>query len=278
MTRFSPSPRFSFLLSLFGLLALLLPAVAAQEAQASGDVDLKSEIDKSVRWLRSKQAPDGNYGGDVKGTAWALQALAASPRAYTRRDGPFVAKALDYLAAHQGEKGGIHDAGANELERTAQSVLSWLALSRYEDEESVKTRTRLEGFFSTPVKPRATPDLTVEQARAIYVERLARRKADYSWSGPDGAVVRTSEAIIDLSRCYLALEAKAGKAGKTATTRKLPPFDAADRTSTVTSLRKGALFLVAVSENGLCGGPEAGTTAMALGALQKLPALRSTSI
>ena len=70
----------------FCLFLLLLPglveALPAARAQASGaaSVDLKSEIDKSIRWLRARQAPDGSYGGGVEGTAWTQPARVRSPR------------------------------------------------------------------------------------------------------------------------------------------------------------------------------------------------------
>lgn len=85
------------------------PAAAAlgvplpQDGSLAG---LKEEVDVSVRWLRGTQNPEtGAYGGGVEGTAWALYALARSPRKYTADDGPFVKKALSFLISGQGEDG-----------------------------------------------------------------------------------------------------------------------------------------------------------------------------
>ena len=262
-------------------LLLLLPALlaAAPLAQKSaGEVDLKTEIDRSIRWLRSSQAPDGGYGGGVEGTAWALQAFATSPRAYTRRDGPFVAGALDYLAGRQGEKGEIHDVGAEPLDRIGQSTLAWLALAHFEDPASQAIKARLAGYFQAPPTIAAEPKLSVEEARALSAKRLAERRADFSWSGKQGAVVHTCAALVELSRCHRVLKPKNAAAEQASL---LPPFDDADRQSTVTSMRKGALFLIAVSEDGKWGAPgrpEAGLTAMAIGALLALPEPRPEEV
>lgn len=255
---------------------------AAQVASLD-EIDLKSEIDRSIRWLRSKQAPDGSYGGGIENTAWVLQALAMSPRHYTRRDGPFVAKALDYLLAHQSaENGGIYIEGPDELrhnyEQTAQSAMAWLALRQYHDDGSEKARVKLEKFFQTPLKPKARKPLTVVEARAEVAKWFARRKPDSSWEGPNGTINRTSEAIIALSHCRKALTPAKGES-QAATL--LPTFSDADREGTLDALRRGALYLVAVSEDGLWGAPgqpELGVTAMALGALQELPKPRPESI
>lgn len=259
------------------LLLALLACFSSLHALATpqlGEVDLGAEIDRSLRWLRSKQAPDGSYGGGVEGTAWALQAFAMSHRDYARRDGPFVARALDYLAARQQESGGIFDEGAKDFERTEQSILAWIALGEFDDEASVALRAKLLRFFPSPIQADEEPLPAREEATKLALATLARRKPDFSWGGPDGAVVHTSRGIITLSRCRAAL--KTPKATATSAS-KLPPFDEADREATVDSMLRGALFLLAVSEDGLWGAPGApdlGLTAMALGALQELPAPR----
>lgn len=284
--------------ALISLLACLVPLlVAPHAASAQGpdetdataqepslrDLDLESEIDRSVRWLRSKQTPDGSYGGSVSGTAWALQAYALCPRKYTRRDGPFVAKALDYLAAKQNaQNGGIYILGPDEelhdIERTAQSALAWLALRQFHDEESDGVRVKLEKFFSTPLRPDSAKPLSPAEAEQQLAQWIARRKPDASWEGPNGAIVRTAEGIIALARCRKAL-GESSKPAQSATL--LPPFDGADRDQTLESLRRGALFLVATSEDGLWGAPgqpQLGLSAMALGALQELPAPRPKEV
>jgi squalene-hopene/tetraprenyl-beta-curcumene cyclase len=249
-----------------------------QEASID-DLDLKSEIDRSIRWLRSKQAPDGSYGGSVKNTAWVLQAFAMSPRKYTRRDGPFVSKALDYLAENQDKtSGGIFNAGANDLDRTVQSTLAWLALRQFHDSTSDAVRVKLEKYFNSTPKPSARKPLAPDEAKSELAKWMARRKADASWQGPDGSLIRTSEAIISLTRFRKVLSPP-DSIYRSASI--LPKFSDADRKTTIDSLRRGALFLIAVSDDGLWGAPgkpELGTTAMALGAIQELPEPRPAEV
>ncbi len=270
------------------LIALLLgflvaPQVAVSSPlaspQAQAELDLKSEIDRSIRWLRSKQAPDGSYGGSVKSTAWVLQCLAQSPRKYVRRDGPFVAGALDYLEAQQhASDGGIYDEGATEVQRSTQSVLAWLALSRYADPKSEALLTKLEVFFQAPLAPSKGEKLTKAEAQKELATWLARRHPDGSWEGPDGRLIRTAEGVIALTRCRAALTETPAVP---TSANPLPKFAKADRDATVKSMRKGALFLIATSENGLWGAPgspDLGVTAMALGALQELPTPRPEEV
>lgn len=268
-----------------GLLALLLLLLspllaAAPRAQgAAGQVDLESEIDRSVRWLRARQDADGGYAGGVEGTAWALHALAVSPRANARRDGPFVAAALDYLAAHQTEQGGIFDEGANPLDQIRQSTLAYLALTRFEDARSKEVTARLAKFFQMPPEPGDGPALSRDEALVRSAKWLAHRREDCSWDGERGAVVETATAIVDLSRCCRVLKPKESTANAKAS--QLPPFDDADRESTVTAMRKGALFLIALAEDGKWGGPgrpEAGLTAMGIAALEALPRPRPEAV
>ncbi|MFT7668918.1 MAG: squalene-hopene/tetraprenyl-beta-curcumene cyclase [Planctomycetota bacterium] len=275
--------RLGFLTLLISVLFTVQPAALAQP-QAPGtepsvdDIDLKTEIDRSIRWLRSTQGPNGSYAGTVGGTAWALQAFAMSPRKYTRRDGPFISKALDYLSSMQNaEDGGIYSPEAGEFERTNHSILAWLALRQYQDEKSSALRVSLEKYFAELFQPSPAKALTTKEARAMLSDWFGRRKPDASWEGPDGSVIRTSEGIIALTRCRDILTKNEEKTF----TSKLPAFTDADRDATLDSMRRGALFLIAVSENGLWGAPgqpEMGTTAMALGALQELPVPRPAEV
>ncbi|MDP6540294.1 MAG: prenyltransferase/squalene oxidase repeat-containing protein [Planctomycetota bacterium] len=265
--------------------ALLVPAALPAPTAAPGPLlqevglDLKGDLDRSVRWLRSKQAADGRYGAGVTETAWVLHALAVCPRAYRRHHGPFVSGALDFLAARQGEDGSIADAAARDLGRLEQSALAHLALSSFPDERSAAVLKRLTAWFETtpPRAPRPSP-LARDDARKLALSWLARRRDDGSWEGVDGAVLETSRAVIELSRAYSALKPAASEPSPA---RRLPPFDEAERSAVLDALRRGALFLVATSEGGLWGPPgeaEAGMSAMALGALQALPPPRPAAV
>ncbi len=273
------------------LLALALtPAMTASAAAAPAPgashvlpaaqtIDLKSEIDTSVRWLRAKQSPDGSYGASVKSTAWVLQAFAMSPRKYKRRDGPYIAAALDYLQSKQNpETGGIYDKDAEGFQRAEQATLAWLALSQYDDAASNAVQAKLETYFETPLKPTNWKERTKAAAEVEVNRWLASRQDDGSWDGLEGSLVRTSEAILALTACRAILEPAAGPA---TSATKLPKFDEADRGATVAAMRRGALFLLATSEDGLWGAPgqpDLGLTAMALGALQELPTPRDEGV
>ncbi|MEO2095090.1 MAG: hypothetical protein ABGY71_13700 [bacterium] len=249
-----------------------------ETAPALPEIDLGPEIDRSLRWLRGRQAPDGSYGGGVSGTAWALEAFALSHRKYARRDGPFVGRALDFLAANQRDSGAIHDLEATGFERTEQSVMAWLALSEYDDPRSVATATKLKRYFPTPLSPDRSEPQTALEAHESALKWLRKRRDDFSWGGSRGALVETSVAICALARCQQSLNKTLPR---TAPIAGLPPFSEADHLQNVESLKRGALFLLAASEDGLWGAqgaPDLGLTSMALGALQELPEPRPARV
>jgi len=286
------SPRLALLLASLLAVFTALPAAAQKGGGADTQreiprtpdgqlaVDLKSEIDGSIRWLRDKQEKDGSYGGSVSDTAWVLQALANSPRHYTRDDGPFVRGALDFLALRQdGETGAIFDPDTQQVARFEQSVLALLALELYEDSTSRVVYERLKQSFQ--VLPQTTaPPLTREEADASVVRLLQSRRDDASWDNVrHNAVIATASAVIDLSRAKRALASNAARPAQPIT--ELPAFTTADRAQTDDALKRGALFLLAISDQGRWGPPgepEAGLTAMVLGALQALPEPRPEGV
>lgn len=236
-------------------------------------IDLGHEIDRSIRWLRGQQSKDGSYGGSVSDTAWVLRALAVSPRYYTREDGPFVRGALDFLATRQdGATGGIYDPETEAVARVEQSVLALLALELYEDSTSRAVYERLKASFQVLPNTKGA-ELTSEAADALVEKLWKERAKDGSWPGTgEGALIATASAVIDFSRAKQALAGPESSAPRTVS--KLPPFSAADHTQTEDALKRGALYLLAVSEAGRWGPPgepEAGLSAMVLGALQALP-------
>ena len=243
-------------------------------------VDLGSEIDSSIRWLRSQQSKDGSYGGSVSDTAWVLRALADSPRRYTRADGPFVSGALDFLATRQdGETGQIYDPETESVARIEQTVLALLALELYEDATSRVVYERLKSSFQVLPNTKGA-ELTPEAADALVADLWTKRAKDSSWPGNgEGALIATASGVIDFSRAKRALSAPKSSTPKSIS--KLPAFSAADSAQTDDALKRGALYLLAVSENGRWGPPgepEAGLTAMVLGALQALPEPRNADV
>lgn len=77
--------------------------------------EMKSSIDRGIRFLRQQQAENGRWqiqGHDDPGTtALALTAMFLSPRAYTLDDGPFVRRPMEYLLSLVKENGGIYERG-----------------------------------------------------------------------------------------------------------------------------------------------------------------------
>ncbi len=258
----------------------------AMPTAAQAELDLKSEIDVSVRWLRSVQDPrTGAYGGGVAGTAWTLRALGEGPRRYRAFDGPFVAKALAYLVGRQAEDGSIADEDATQPQRAVQTSYAVGALLLHADDstraELARALAYLESVEDAGVGWDAGPEFASSSAALEFVlPLLGARKADGSWDGARGAVIETADAVLALSRAHAVLES--GKpAAKARPAQRLPRFDDADRDATLASLERGAKFLVAAAEDGRFGAqgqPDPGITAMVLAALQQVPAPREEAL
>ena len=121
-------------------------AHSSQGAQASPGVEkgrkvtISEAIDRGANWLIAKQNPDGGYGpsfgvkdaSDVGLTAFALYALARVPRKYKEHDGPYVSKAVEFIASRQQADGAIYDLRDPSLQnyKTSVAVLAFAALDR----------------------------------------------------------------------------------------------------------------------------------------------------
>lgn len=269
--------------------ALIFPLLAAASALAGPQEDLpdfKSTIDGSIRWLRSTQNPEnGSYGGGVEGTAWVLIALKESPRNYERADGPMVANALDYLLGLQGEEGSILDENAEtKAEKIAQTSAAAAALSLHVDDESAPALGRAVLWLGQQGVDGPTVDLIelpADKAEATKVMRriLAGRKADGSYDGPRGAVIETARATEALSRLKTKLSPPKAKADKAVAA--LPRYEAATKEQMDAAILRGARFLLQSGDGarwGMPGRPDAGLTAMAVGALQVVPEPRPKDI
>jgi len=257
------------------LSALALAAPAPPELDASA---LQSEMDLSLRWLRAQQdAEDGGYGG-VANTALTLLAFADGPRAYRPVDGPFVARAVDYLLARADDQGVIGDAGATAAERRNQNTLAVAALLALEVTDlptpvaEVVERTR--SLAGEAMLARAPRHPTADEARAVAERVLGARRPDGSWAGEDGDATRaTARALLGLAAAHAAL--KGGEAPEpTRRASPLPSFSEADRARVEEALERGVRFLASASPEGRWGAlgrPDPGITAMVLGALLAAP-------
>jgi hypothetical protein len=282
--------------SLCAALALAVPLAAAPAAQEAAPkaapaqerkaerpderpLDLEDEIDASIRWLRSTQdEATGRYGSGVVDTAWVLHALAVSPRRYRRVDGPFVARALDWLAAGQRADGMIADASAMGPELLHQTALAAAALADYADDASRAVLVRALKPIGEQEAGRADGfELALPDGERALRELLAKRDAAGFWDGPQGRVRETARDVAALSAVFTR-EAKPAPAREAVALPRVEPADAAKVDA---ALQRGARYLLGAGQDGLFGAPgepNAGLTAMALGALLCAPEPRSAEL
>lgn len=105
----------------------LMPAPAQAAPPPKLKDEVKDAIDRGIKFLRSKQDPQGSYGNYPGLTAMVLEAFAVSPRKYTAADGPFVRKATDWIASLQKPDGAIYDQNLPSY-NTALSILALRAV------------------------------------------------------------------------------------------------------------------------------------------------------
>ncbi len=255
-------------------------------AAPQGGPNLGDEIRAGVRWLRSAQDPvTGAYGGGVSGTAWALRALAECPDQYRAIDGPFVRKGLDYLRARQAADGTIADESAKDEARLAQTRLAAATLALYADSttaEALKSALKKlagAGLEGPAWDPPATQG-SAEAAQKRAAELIALRDKDGMWNGKEGSVTESSRALIELSRCERSIR-KAAKKAAPAQIAKLPESSPADAARVDKALVDGGKFLASLAPDGRFGQPgkpDAGISALALGALQCVPMPRPPEV
>ncbi|MFN0009699.1 MAG: prenyltransferase/squalene oxidase repeat-containing protein [Planctomycetota bacterium] len=275
------------LLATFVLVSAPLGAIPSTPALAAPaqSVDLKTEIDRCARWLRGSQnLENGSYGGTVEGTAWALRALHGCHRKYRMKDGPFITKALDYLVDLQQGDGSIHDEQAETADIPAQTALAVMALNLFADDSIKDALARALAYVGRQTGL-ATPDSTLElpadaeSAKAAMAKLLAARDADSSWDGPRGKVITTARNLVVLNAIYDMTKPPDAPPG---VAKDLPTFEAADRAKAAASLAKGGTFLLGKQKDGKFEGrpgkPDAGITAMAIGALLCVPEPRPPEV
>ncbi|MEM1448579.1 MAG: prenyltransferase/squalene oxidase repeat-containing protein [Planctomycetota bacterium] len=260
------------------------PAPVLPAPQADDLPDLKGEIDRSIRWLRSTQNPEtGSYGGGVEGTSWVLTALARSPRKYERPDGPFISDALDFLLSQQSTDGAIHDPDAKGTDLVLQTGAAATALSAMVDGTTAPALGKAVKYLASSGTSEPTLDeIEVPKdeagARRLAFQLLGRRGADGAYDGERGKVVETARAVLALTTVRSQLAPPAG-AAKTATA--LPKSSPATRIQLDESVLRGARFLLAAGDGarwGAPGEPDAGLTAMVVGALQAVPKPRPDDV
>lgn len=262
-------------------LAPLLLAAAPQAPAITAD-QLKSEIDRSIRWLRTQQDLETGAYESPLGTAWTLAAMVESPRRYKPADGPYVAKALEYLTA-QVDADGIVGGKADELDATAVFVLTLEALGTAEETALAE---RLKGGLQKHKRSWPWEHLTREFASpetgALIAEAfLGKRGADGAWDGPRGKVVETAQLTWELSRAHRALSSVAKPSQAPSDPVPLPELSPADAQLVQRSLARGARFLVEAGPEGRWGAmgrDDPGIGAMVVGALLSSPEPRDEAV
>jgi len=119
-------------------------AQAAAGAQPTPALDAtllesaKKSVDRGLHFLKAQQASDGSYGQHVGLTAMTLIAMAESHRAYRLDDGPFIARAAEWLAGQARADGAI----SGEATPTYNTALAIMALHALDPQ---KYRAQIEG-------------------------------------------------------------------------------------------------------------------------------------
>lgn len=256
----------AFLLAALPLLSRQEPSTTVPAFDPSKAITtsvLEEEIDRSVHWLRRQFDPAKGSFGSLENDAWALLALAGSPRKYRASEGPFVAQPLAKLLAAEKPDGSFGD---ERLNRVAARALQALG----EKEKAQK----VPGGGGTLAWQK--PDAGVEAVHAMAKAILGARRADGSF----GSIPETAEQLEQLSWCHARLEASEPKpAPKEAKT--LPRFDAGQHEQVTQALGRGAQYLLTQRVDGgfgFDGHRDAGITAMALGALLSVPEPRPAPV
>jgi squalene-hopene/tetraprenyl-beta-curcumene cyclase len=277
------------LMNVLALLLLSLAPMQAPPAQAPAaqqrPPDLEEPVDEIVAWLRGSQdRVTGCYAGGVEGTSWVLRALADCRRKYRRIDGPFVAKALDALAARQEKDGSIHDPGATPEVAHAQTALAIMALNRHADEASKAVLAKALAYAATNKIEPAGTDIQApasrEEALKLALTLLGKRNKDGVWDGPRGPVIETARALCAINEVAPLLASKS----ESKPAASLPKLEEADRAKALAALQRGAEYLASqcLPERpgifGFGGRADAGLTSMALGGLLCVPEPRPEKI
>ena len=274
-------------------LATLASLTAARPAAATPQgPDVGSEIRTSVRWLRTIQdVESGAYERSVEATAMAVIAFAECPDHYRAVDGPFVRKALDYLAAQQREDGaiGAQDAKPEDLARTTSLALTALRLGAGgHDEAKARASAWLKEHNAAPsdqypfgLELEALPT-DAAAGDKLAADLVKERDPAGFWLGPRGRTVETASRMLLLSHLLASRSGASSGARPASQVAALPEFSPADREKALASIQKGGQFLASVADEkgrfGAPGKPDAGMTAMAIAGLQAVPEPRPAPI
>jgi squalene-hopene/tetraprenyl-beta-curcumene cyclase len=98
-------------LAALGGLLLGLTATPAQDKTGADAKDVQAVLDKAVRYLKTRQAPDGSFSAKLAGPGITGVVIAGLIHAGVRPEEPVVAKGLKYLESQVKDDGGIYSKG-----------------------------------------------------------------------------------------------------------------------------------------------------------------------
>ncbi len=203
---------------------LAAPALAGELSPEQIDAAKKS-VDRGLNFLRGLQDEDGSYGKHVGLTSMVLLAFVESHRAYKADEGPFVGRALDWLAKQARADGAItgdatptyntalaimalHAADPKRYAKEIKGGQDFLVKFQSDEEQKYKKSDKFYGGIGYGGDER--PDLSNLQyalealkrtdydpnadvwAKAqIFVNRCQNRSEsnDQGWAGNDGGFV-----------------------------------------------------------------------------------------
>lgn len=256
-----------------GLLALFASLLLAPQAP-----DLEGAIDLSIHKLRESQdLPSGSYANSVEATGWVLRAYHDGPRHYRMLDGPYVSKAVQWLLSKQRADGAICAEKAEGKAAAEETAVAVMALKLYAEESNKDALAKALAFVGKQANL-APPDAGLAlpsdaaSAQAAAAKVLAARGSDLLWDGPRGKTVETARNLVVLAAAHKVTEGTAAGRATAGAPKPLPKFAEADRKQVQDSLARGGAFLLSKCKDGRFEGrpghPDAGITALALGAME----------
>ena len=130
--------------------------------------EVKSSIDRGLRYLRFKQEKDGCWNHELETTALVVRAFMESPRRYNEEDGPFVRKPLEYVASRTKATGAID--GDEDLVRSTSLAVRALKVSQNSRHDPVVEKA--ETFLLASILEGLEGGVTTETQNQFDLETL----------------------------------------------------------------------------------------------------------
>lgn len=266
---------------------LLAAAAVCAAAPAAPAQDLRTRANRAVHVLRAHQRADGSYGGSVTTTGLALYGFARCVREYREADGPFMSRAVEFLAQNARDDGSV--AAAADTDRSASTLaaaLAWHALDKKKHAGRVRAALDYLARASGREIPKdATPESAADAALPQFLPR-AHAGEEGLKDGmnaldeglqPDGGygdAAATAKKLVLVNR-LAALQPPPTTEERPAVA--LPPFDPKAKVDVDAAMRKGIQFLLSrrMPTGGFGSaatrGQDLGVTALAAQALWSWP-------